>query len=211
MADILQCQVKNTSDYKLFAGPVSVILNGSYVSMTSIPFSPFTPKNPPDPHYIQDVDIGDGFECTLGDDPAVKVTCSRTSSVVKNESEATQTASYMTKITVHNKHTFVVPDLVVRNVIPTCDDERVKVLLQKPESLANMKDGQEVLVDKDKEDGPKPMWEKVVDGKGGEKEGKFQWKGSVKAKDKLLLEAQWDVEGPADVTWFESILRAPVD
>ena len=100
----------------------------------------------------------------------------------------------------------MVPDLEVQDVIPTCDDKRVKVLLRKPEGLANAKDGEEVLVDKGKEDGPKIMWEKLVDGKGGEKEGKFQWKGSVKAKDKLELEAQWDVKGPADVNWVEFIL-----
>jgi len=155
--------------------------------------------------------MGDNFECTLGDDPATKVTYSRTSHVVKNEGgafvEAMHTTSYITKITVYNKHTFVVPDLVVRDVIPTCDDKRVKVLLRKPEVLAGAKDGEEVLVDKEKGDGLKIMWEKLVDGKGGEKEGKFQWKGSVKAKDNLMLEAQWDVKGPADVTWVESIFQ----
>ena len=157
--------------------------------------------------------MGDNFNCTLGDDPATKVTYFRTFRVVKNEGgafvEETHTTSYTTKITVYNKHTFVVPDLVVRDVIPTCDDKRVKVLLQKPEGLANAKDGEEVLVDEEKEDGPKIMWGKLVDGKGGEKEGKFQWKGSVKAKDKLELEAQWDVKGPADVSWVESIWEAP--
>ena len=112
----------------------------------------------------------------------------------------------------HNEHTFAVPDLVVRDAIPTCDDKRVKVLLRKPHGLANVKDGEEeALVDKEKEDGARIMWEKAVDGKGGEKEGKFQWKGSVKAKDKLVLETQWDVTGPADVTWVESILGTSVD
>jgi len=44
----------------------------------------------------------------------------------------------------------VISDLVVRDVIPTCDHKLVKVLLRTPEGLANAKDGEEVLVDREK-------------------------------------------------------------
>jgi hypothetical protein len=150
--------------------------------------------------------MGDNFECTLGDDPATKIIYSRTSRVSKIEGgafvEVMHTTTYTTKITIHNKHAFTLSDLVIREAIPTCDDKRAKVVLRKPEGLANAKDGQEVELEKG-ESAVKVMWEKLVDGKGGEKDGKFEWKGTVKAKDKLVLEAQWDVKGPADIYWVE--------
>lgn len=152
---------------------------------------------------------GDNFDCTLGDDPATKITYSRTSRTVKADggafSEGMNTTTYTTKTTIHNKHTFAVPDLVVRDVIPTCDDKRAKIILRKPEGLADTKDGQELVVNK--ETGLKVMWEKLVDGKGGEKQGKFVWKGSVKAKDKIVLESQWEVKVPSDTVWGSRLKR----
>ena len=151
--------------------------------------------------------MGDNFECTLGDDPATKVTYTRTSRVTKNEggafTEATHTTTHTTKILIHNKHAFVLHDLVVRDVIPTCEDKRTKVVLRKPDGLAHAKDGQEVTLSET--GGVKVKWEKLVDGKGGEKEGKFEWLGSVKAKDKLALEAEWEVKGPADTFFAEFV------
>lgn len=71
------------------------------------------------------------------------------------------------------------------------------------------KDGEFVTVkDDDDEDkkstGLKVGWEKLVDGKGGEKEGRFEWKWKVDAGKKVSLEAQWEVKATADVNWVET-------
>ncbi|KAG6849296.1 hypothetical protein H0H93_009651 [Arthromyces matolae] len=192
----LHCDVKNGSEYRLLAGPVTVILDDSYVSKTS----------------INDVSTGENFECTLGDDAATKVTYSRTARTVKSEAgsfvEAQNTTTYTTLITIHNKHVFPLTDMVVRDAVPTVDDKRAKVILRKPEGLASLKDGEEAVVRKDNLEIGKVSWEKLVDGKGGEKEGKFTWKASVKAKDKIVLESQWELKAPADGTfWQESLVN----
>ncbi|KAG6872729.1 hypothetical protein C0995_007132 [Termitomyces sp. Mi166 len=189
-----RCQIKNTSEYRLLAGPVSVILDDSYVSKTS----------------IGDVSTGENFGCTLGDDAAMKVTYSRTARTVKSEagsfSEAQNTTTYTTVITIENKHGFALSDVVVRDVVPTVDDKRAKVILRKPEGLADSKDGEEIVVGKGGQQVGKVAWEKQVDRKGGEKEGKFAWKASVKAKETVMLESQWELKAPADGTyWQESM------
>ncbi|EDR08579.1 uncharacterized protein LACBIDRAFT_296878 [Laccaria bicolor S238N-H82] len=181
----LQCQVKNSSEYRLLAGPVTVILDDSYVSRTS----------------IEDINTGDNFDCTLGDDASTKVTYSCTSRTAKESggafSETTNTTTYTTKISLHNKHAFVIDDLIVKDVIPTCDqDKRTKVILRKPAALAEAKDRQ--IVDL-KTDGLRVGWEKVAEGgKGGEKEGKFEWRWKVGSGAKVTLDAEWEVQGPGD-------------
>ncbi|KAG6877251.1 hypothetical protein C0992_010442 [Termitomyces sp. T32_za158] len=190
----LQCQVKNSSEYRLLAGPVSVILDDSYVSKTS----------------ISDVNTGEDFHCTLGDDAATKVTYSRTARTVKSEmgafSEAQNTTTYTTLITIHNKHGFALSDVVVRDAVPTVDDKRARVILRKPDGLADSKNGENIVVLKADEKIGTVAWEKQVDGKGGEKEGKFTWKATVKAKDKVVLESQWELKAPADGTYWQETM-----
>ncbi|KAF8151052.1 hypothetical protein B0H34DRAFT_731173 [Crassisporium funariophilum] len=188
----LQCQVKNSSEYRLLPGPVTVILDDSYVSKTS----------------IDAVNQGDNFECTLGDDPSTKVTYARSSRSVKSNggafSEVTTTTTYTTKISIHNKHQFAITDLIVRDVIPTCDDKRAKIILRKPIGLADAKDGEMVDL---KNDSLKVGWEKLVDGKGGEKEGKFEWNWKVGNGAKVNLEAEWEVKSPGEVAWVETVFK----
>jgi hypothetical protein len=83
------------------------------------------------------------------------------------------------------------------------DDKRAKVILRKPEGLADAKDGQVVDL---KDDGLKVSWEKMADGKGGEKEGKFEWRWKVDGGAKVMLEAKWEVKAPADVNWAETVM-----
>ncbi|KDR78599.1 hypothetical protein GALMADRAFT_244048 [Galerina marginata CBS 339.88] len=186
----LQCEVKNSSEYRLLSGPVTVILDDSYVSKTS----------------INDINTGDNFECTLGDDASTKVTYSRSGKTVKSDegtfSEVTNSTTYTTKISIHNKHQFDITDLIVREVIPTSDDKRAKVILRKPAGLAGAKDG--AVVDL-KNDGLKVGWEPVVDsGKGGEKEGRFEWKWKVGSGAKVNLEAEWEIKVPGETPWVEA-------
>ncbi|KAJ6543618.1 hypothetical protein DFH09DRAFT_1041079 [Mycena vulgaris] len=186
----LQCHVKNISEYRLLPGPVSVVLNDSFVSKTS----------------INEINTGDTFTCTLGDDVATKVTYARSSKTVTAQggsfTEVINSTTYSTKITIHNKHPFALTDLVVRDIIPTCDDKRAKVLLRKPTGLADAKDGEVVKL---APPGLKVMWGKTADGRSGEKDGRFEWAWSIDAGAKAVLEAEWELKAPADVAWVESV------
>ena len=113
--------------------------------------------------------------------------------------EVINTTTYTTKITIHNKHVFAIPDLIVRDIIPISDDKRIKVLLRKPDGLADSKDGQTL----DKADGLKIRWQAMVDGKGGEKEGKFEWVWNVDAGAQIKLDAEWEVKAPSDLPHSE--------
>ncbi|KAF8155336.1 hypothetical protein K438DRAFT_1687435 [Mycena galopus ATCC 62051] len=186
----LQCHVKNTSEYRLLPGPVSVVLNDGFVSKTS----------------INEINTGDTFTCTLGSDVATKVTYARSSKTVTSQGgsfqEVFNVTTFSTKITIHNKHPFPLTDLVVRDIIPTCDDKRAKVLLHKPEGLADAKDGQIVKLTPP---GLKVMWGKTWDGRAGEKDGRFEWAWSLEGGAKAVLEAEWELKAPADVSWVESV------
>jgi hypothetical protein len=78
-------------------------------------------------------------------------------------------------------------------------DKRVKVHLRKPDGLVDAKDGQVVDLKKLKE-GLKVRWSSLVDGKGGEKEGRFE----VNAGASVTVQSEWEVKAPADVDWHES-------
>ncbi|KAJ7650911.1 hypothetical protein FB45DRAFT_889070 [Roridomyces roridus] len=187
----LQCHVKNTSEYRLLPGPVSVVLNDGFVSKTS----------------ITEINTGDTFSCTLGDDVATKVTYARSSKTVTAQGGAFQetlnSTTYNTKITIHNKHPFTLADLVVRDVIPTCDDKRGKVLLRKPDGLAEAKADEVVKLKTPP--GVGVCWGKTADGRPGEKDGRFEWALNVEAGAKAVLEAEWELKAPADVAWVESV------
>jgi hypothetical protein len=90
----------------------------------------------------------------------------------------------------------------VKEVIPICDDKRVKVIMTKPVGLADARD-QQVAV----QSGTKCGWEKPVDGQGGEKEGKFEWRSKIDAGAKVSLEAEWEVKAPSDLQLGESFVR----
>ncbi|TFK68241.1 hypothetical protein BDN72DRAFT_769601 [Pluteus cervinus] len=183
----LQCEVKNTSEYRLLPGPCSVILDDSYVSKTS----------------IKDVNLGDTFDCTLGHDASTTVLVARKRHTTRPETstfvEAINITTYTTTITVHNKHAFTINNLIIRDVIPTSEDARAKVILRKPKGLAEAKDGVTISV----KDDLTVAWEKVVDGKGGQKEGKFEWKGKLDSGEKANYISQWEVKAPSDFSWFD--------
>ncbi|KDQ59016.1 hypothetical protein JAAARDRAFT_206003, partial [Jaapia argillacea MUCL 33604] len=187
----LQCEVKNASEYRLLPGPVSVFLDESYVSKTS----------------IQDVNTGDTFECPLGTDTSLRISHIRIPRTVRETASAFaeqfKSTTYTVTTTIRNKHRFAISELVVRDVIPLVDDKRVKVILRKPQGLAEAKEDQEVTVkDKDKECNIR--WSKVVDKKGGEKEGKYEWLCKLGANEEINLVTEYEIKSPADVNWVES-------
>ncbi|KAF9483179.1 hypothetical protein BDN70DRAFT_800234 [Pholiota conissans] len=183
----LQCEVKNTSEYRLISGLMDVIVDGSFINSTLI-------RN--------DINIGDTFECILGNDISTKVTYSCSCNTVRPEastfSEGTVIATYTTKITVQNKHQYDIPDLVVRDCMPTSKDQRIRVILRRPLELGDAKQGDFMSL---KKGGLKVGWEKTYNGRGGEKEGMFEWRWSVKSGATVELVAEYDVKGPKDIAW----------
>jgi hypothetical protein len=105
--------------------------------------------------------------------------------------------------TIHNKHRFLLSDLIIRDVIPMSADKHIKVLLRKPEGLVDAKDGHVVDLKK-LNDGLKVRWSPLVDGKGGEKEGRFEFLWKVDAGAKVTVVSEWEVKAPADTFWHES-------
>ncbi|EAU85229.1 hypothetical protein CC1G_06245 [Coprinopsis cinerea okayama7 len=189
----LQCRVKNTSDYRLLPGPVRVIFHDSFVSST----------------WISDINTGEYFECTLGDDPSTKVVYSRTSKNTKSDggafAETTNTTTYFTKIHIHNKHTFDIDDLVVRDVIPTCEDKAGQVVLRRPQGLAAAKYGEVVKL----ENGLSVVWfKRDGDVVKGSHDGMFEWRWKVAAGAKVVVEAEWDAKVPGELPWAEVTLNA---
>jgi len=136
------------------------------------------------------------------------VTYTRKAKTVKSSggafSEEQKTTTVTAQITVQNKHQFPLTRLIVRDLIPTSADERVKVILRKPDGLANLKQGDELAL-ASIAPGLKVRWNKQQDGNGGEKEGTFEWLWTVAAGGNILLESEWDIKSPADLNLFEGV------
>ncbi|KAF8480302.1 hypothetical protein DFH94DRAFT_630541 [Russula ochroleuca] len=199
----LEATVKNTSDYRLLPGVVHAFVDDSFVSKTGI---------------VGDVAPGDVFSCTLGADPATRIRYSRTAKRADDSgaagersafSEQWAATTYRSRMTVTNRHPFAC-ELVVRDGVPVSEDEkRVSVVLRHPAGLADMGQGEEVVLrakDGGRErDGEQTVrWSKVVDGKGGRKEGLFEWVVEVEAGKELTIETEWDVKAPVSLRWIES-------
>ena len=183
--------MKNTSEYYLLPGTLSIFLDDSYVSKTE----------------ISDVGTGDTFRCTLGMDISIQVsnTLTETSKTSTSSSFVEQytTTTYVSTTTLRNRHTGDYPvNIVERSSIPiaTVSDPRIRVFLKKPEGLATTEDG--VEVDLGRSDGFKVKW--GIDReqtKNGKQEGKFIWYGSISPGEEVFLVSEWDVRAPVDVEW----------
>ena len=205
----LQATVKNTSDYRLLPGPVHAFVDDSFVSKTAI--------------LGADVAPGDVFSCTLGEDRAARIRYARTA---KRSTDGTDGAArersafseqwaattYRSRTTVANRHPFALRELVVRDGVPVSEDEgRVCVVLRRPAGLAELEQGAELQVnaddDEEEDKGKKQRvrWGKVVDGKGGKKEGVLEWVVEVGAGEELTIETEWDVKAPVSLRWVESV------
>ena len=151
------------------------------------------------------------FDCVLGVDTALRVTYATHSRTEheppRNFAEPTKTTTRTVTTSVTNNHAFDITGLVVRDAIPIGDgDANVRVMLRKPEGLARSKDGEEVGVGLESEGADvRVRWTKVEDGKGGEKDGMYEWVCGITAGKKVELEAEWDVKVPANLRWEELV------
>ncbi|RPD54804.1 hypothetical protein L226DRAFT_616532 [Lentinus tigrinus ALCF2SS1-7] len=189
----IEASIKNTSDYELLSGPVSVFMNDGFVTKTT----------------MKHVSAEESFDCVLGVDTAIKVSSEQKSRTEqepeRNFAEPTQTATQTLLTTVTNGHKFDVSDVIVRGAIPLGNDaSKIKVALRKPEGLARASDGENVPVSLSADSkNVKVRWTTPKDGKGGEKDGLYEWICNVPAGKAIVLETEWDVKGPAKVKWEE--------
>ncbi|KAH9009643.1 hypothetical protein EDB85DRAFT_2243724 [Lactarius pseudohatsudake] len=185
----LHATVRNTSDYRMLAGPVHTFVDDAFAARTALP---------------HDVALGDTFHCTLGTDPATRIHYARTSrradkpldAAARAFSEQWASTAFTSRTTITNSHPFALRSLVLRDAVPVSEDgERVNVVLRRPAALVDLEQGEELEV----------RWCKSVDGKGGRKEGLFEWVVDVGANEEVTIETKWDVKAPVSLKWIESM------
>ncbi|KAH9000878.1 hypothetical protein EDB86DRAFT_472098 [Lactarius hatsudake] len=207
----LHATVRNTSEYRLLAGPVHTFVDDAFAARTTLP---------------HDVALGDTFHCTLGADPATRIRYARTSrradkpldAAARAFSEQWASTAFVSRMTITNSHPFALRELVLRDAVPVSEDgERVNVVLRRPAALADLEQDEELEVgeevkevgDEDEERRAAPRrkvrWCKLVDGKGGRKEGLFEWVVDVGAGEEVTIETEWDVKAPVSLKWIESV------
>lgn len=211
-ADVyLQCKVKNTSNYRLFAGDVRVFLDDSYVSSLSLLVSQglFLLLIFASFYSQDDVEINDGFEVALGVDTSVKVSYLRRPRTTIDppnlfgETEMSST-TYTTLTTVQNNHSNETIALTLKDALPIGDDSKSwRVVLRKPKGLADAVDEEEVTIRDGAQAKQKIRWSKLPNGKGGQTEGKYEWVVEIPAGVETTLVSEWDVKVPNNTRWVE--------
>ncbi|TFK87177.1 hypothetical protein K466DRAFT_663212 [Polyporus arcularius HHB13444] len=189
----IQGTVKNTSEYELLAGPVSVFMDEGFVTKT----------------FFNLIGVDESFDCVFGIDSALRVTYTRKSQTehepARSFAEPTKTTTRTITTTVTNGHAFDISALIIRDSIPLGnEDANIKVMLRKPDGLARVKDGEEITVRLEGQvKDAKARWSKVENGKGGEKDGMYEWVCALPAGETVSLEAEWAVKAPSSVKWEE--------
>ncbi|KAJ3548759.1 hypothetical protein NM688_g5254 [Phlebia brevispora] len=167
---MLQCKVQNTSDYRFLPGPVSIFLNDSFVTKTTLGVRLLSCYLPHSAELTllasQEVVPKDHFECALGTDPSMRIRY-KLSRVTSSGSRSMFGAKIRmmacaAETTIANKNGFAVSDLVVRDALPVAGEETIRVELVKPEKLADTQ-GDKLL---EMDDTTKVRWSKEADGEG---------------------------------------------
>lgn len=171
---------------------------------------------------MQDIAPGDSFDCTFGPDTSTRISYTRnikrTTAAASAFTEQYTTTTFVSVIKVHNRHAFAIDKIILRDALAVSDDEKkVKVLLKRPTSLLSMA---ELEGAEDSDDAIKgaeskgkgaegrencvAKWQEAKDGKGGRKDGLFEWIcEDIEAGKEISVETEWDVRAPADVKWVE--------
>ncbi|KAJ3569898.1 hypothetical protein NP233_g4753 [Leucocoprinus birnbaumii] len=200
----LECFLQNNSEFRLLSGPISVIINGRYVSKTDIP----------------DVPRNNSLTIPLGDDPSILISYTRRSQTKKEGAgsfaEVMNVTTYTNTISVTNEHSFAVEQVVIRDALPTTPHSRVQVLLKSPQELIEAKEGVLVNVDTGKLENVNKMEEEEEDkdfevigeakvGEGlkvkwtKEKEGLHEYQCRLNANAEAKLEMVYETRVPNDL------------
>ncbi|KZT61875.1 hypothetical protein CALCODRAFT_479632 [Calocera cornea HHB12733] len=130
----LQCQITNSSTYVLLAGPSNVFLDGSFVAKSQIPYA--SPQ--------------DTFPCSVGVDPAIRITYPPVSKKARTQATGTifnssklDSTVFTQRISIKNTRQSSVK-LLVRDQVPVSEDQKFKVTVLEPKDLGVAKAGEEV-------------------------------------------------------------------
>lgn len=212
----LQCRVKNTSKYVLLPGEANVFMNGSFVAKSSIPVRPFYQEVRvlTEIRCFQHVSPQESFPCSLGVDPAIRVTYhprttkSRTSGngilTVK-----TDNTNFEQKITVKNTRLSNIPKLVVREQVPVSRDAKIKVAVLEPKGLQR---GKENII----KEGIAIRWANWKAIEGGDlsneasedvdmesAQGMLEWICNIEPSASIDLTLAWEISAPSGVEWVK--------
>ena len=154
-------------------------------------------------------------------DSSVRVSYQRDSEVKYEQSRTFGDSSkdvtvFTSRITVRNKNAFAITRLSLRDVLPTVteDEKAFKVTLREPEGLVDATGNEEVTMKedlgkwKDSKLKRKVRWGKVINGKGGEKDGKYEWLAPLEAGQEVTLTAIWEVKASRGAVWYQHLDNA---
>ncbi|KZT35945.1 hypothetical protein SISSUDRAFT_1050602 [Sistotremastrum suecicum HHB10207 ss-3] len=191
----LQCRVRNTSGYLLLPGVANIFLDDSFAAKSQIP----------------QVSPAEAFSLSLGVDPQVRVIYHPLRKTVKASggilTTKTSSSSFAQVISLKNGRKTAIPKLVVKEVAPVSNDERIKVSILEPKGLSEAYDAKstatsskEVTVASD----VKVRWA-PLGGTGdideGNIEGTVHWTCSLAAGASQDLNLCWDVNVPVGLKW----------
>jgi len=114
---------------------------------------------------------------------------------------------YTTTVSLKNKRATPIKGFLVRDIVPVADNKDIKVVLIKPDGLAEAEEGKDVRVEEKKEGEKgevKIRWRKSSGDKGGMKEGRLEWVVDLEAKEEKALVLQWEVVAPFGMKWAYS-------
>ncbi|KAI0076002.1 hypothetical protein K474DRAFT_1675920 [Panus rudis PR-1116 ss-1] len=209
-ADVfLSCKVKNLAgNHTLLSGPLTTFVDDEFIGTN-----------------VKDFDAGESFECSLGIDPLIRVTYGRTSQRAYREwirtfgSSDTYSVNFIARTTIVNKHDEPIQNLIIRDAIHTFPSndtnpdphrlEALNVVLKRPAGLADTAQGQSLDVREDRRSELKRevRWCEVDNGRGGEKDGQYEWVLDLDRGQEVTLEAEWEVRCPSGQRW-EEVTRA---
>ncbi|KAI9358328.1 hypothetical protein DFJ73DRAFT_819675 [Zopfochytrium polystomum] len=169
----MECQVRNTSGYQLFAGPVSIFLDDDFVNSSE----------------IKHVNLNDYFSCSLGVDPSLRIHHRDTVKTLPAPASAyaarVETKQYETQFTVKNRGRSAVPRLHVKESLPVLDAEAtgMRVVLRQPKLVAASGEAVRGEV-------------AVADGGSGAKSGNMEYVCDVPAGGEVSFALEFEVVGP---------------
>ena len=110
---------------------------------------------------------------------------------------------YITKYTVRtyitNNHPFPISNLIVRDALPLAPYDNVKVVLRKPEGLAEARAGEKIRV----AGNVNVEWSRKSRGSLSSVEGKYKWLVSLEGNKGCTLETEWEIQSSSDSLWEE--------
>ncbi|TDL17687.1 hypothetical protein BD410DRAFT_794164 [Rickenella mellea] len=195
----LQCKVKNTNEYVLLHGQSNIFLNNNFVAKSTIPH----------------VSPQETFSCSLGADPAVRVTYHPQSTKTKTKgnvlSAKLTSTTYEQRISIKNTRLTPIPRLIIKDQVPVSRDERVKVSVSEPKDLQTTNKTGVVSPSVRVKHGVTAQWasrdndsESVANGGGDPNLGLIEWICQIQPNTNLDVNLAWEVTAPKGVKWTKT-------